>query len=459
MSGHSGDGYSSLNKREQDYASHMADIFADLHIDKSMVRGRDVVYRPITQTRAQAEFRIEPDEENYLMTNTARLYGKFKVTKGDGTALVATDNVAVVNLLPHALWQQIDVTANEKLITENASATMMYKAYLENLLTYNNDAVNGHLKCSLFWMDTHSKYDDITTGNAGYVTRKNMIKGSRICEFSAPLHLDIFNTDRLLPPRTKLSIKFIRNPDSFCLMAPEDSTFILEIMELKLTLRKIKLDPTITLLHKKMFDQGKKAIIPYSRSSIRIKTVPAGNTSFYWQSVFSGQLPNQLLIVFIEQGVRSQIEKNPWKFGHFDLKHCALNYNGRQIPSEGYNMDFTSTDEQGSLCVEVYRALFDNIGVLGASAGNQVTGTQFVNGAFILAWDFSPDLCLSMHPHSSGVGSIDINFTWRTAIPTGGIEILAFGTSDDALTLSSPGGQYTDIDTKTYEKTEATKTV
>jgi hypothetical protein len=322
------DGYGTLNTRTVDIMSPVTDLFSKVALDQSMESGRDIVIRPSRMSNeGPFEFKLEPDSESYIEPNTLRLYGRFKVLKSDGSnldpfvaaipgeykqpaddnlglaafpgvkAAAATgDDVAVVDMAGHSLFNAIDVFSNDSLITSNTSQTMAFKAFIESHLTYGHDARTTHMQCELMHPDT-AGHGNKTVSNEGYVYRRSLISGSAEVEFINKLHIDVMNIPKLYPPMMKLFFKFNRNSDAFTLVQPSNNLakYKIEILELKLIIRKIRLNETLTSTHKLML-QKEPAIIPYKATSVKVITVGAALTSFYWQSVFNGTLPPSIIV-------------------------------------------------------------------------------------------------------------------------------------------------------------------
>ena len=83
---------------------------------------------------------------------------KAKVTKANGTDLVADEAVGVVNNFLHSLFKQVDVFLKEKQVTQSLG-TYAYRAYLETLLNYGPSAKESQLTSALFYKDTAGKMD------------------------------------------------------------------------------------------------------------------------------------------------------------------------------------------------------------------------------------------------------------------------------------------------------------
>ena len=88
---------------------------------------------------APIEFIIPPQTEHWTDLSQSYLYVKFKIVKADGQPLDADSNVAPVNNFLHSMFSSVDLYLNNKLISSN-SDTYPYRAYIENLLSYNADS-------------------------------------------------------------------------------------------------------------------------------------------------------------------------------------------------------------------------------------------------------------------------------------------------------------------------------
>jgi len=75
-----------------------------------------------------------------------------KLIKKDGTDLAETDCTAGINNLLHSLFSQCTISLNGTQITQ-ATELYNYRAYLESLLTYGNDAAVSHLRMAYWKID------------------------------------------------------------------------------------------------------------------------------------------------------------------------------------------------------------------------------------------------------------------------------------------------------------------
>ena len=120
---------------------------------------------------APIEFIIPPQTERWTDLSQSYLYVKFKIIKADGHDLEADSNVAPVI---HSMFNSVDLYLNNKLISSN-SDTYQYRAYIENLLSYNADSKSTFLKASVLWVeDTAAHFDTLNHDGANTGLQKRM---------------------------------------------------------------------------------------------------------------------------------------------------------------------------------------------------------------------------------------------------------------------------------------------
>lgn len=83
----------------------------------------------------------------YVDLKRTKLYVKAKIKKADGSSLTETEYVGPVNLFLHAMFAQVDVTLQGKLIS-TATNQYPYKAMIQTLLSYGSDAKKTSLGCT-----------------------------------------------------------------------------------------------------------------------------------------------------------------------------------------------------------------------------------------------------------------------------------------------------------------------
>ena len=134
------------------------DLFTIPATQTSIHKGQWIEYHPlsnITDT-GPIEFNVSGTGEEYLDLARTQLYVKAKITKANGTALDADTQVGPVNLFSHSLFSQVGDSLNERLISASTN-TYPYRAMIESLLNYGEEAKTSQLSMAMFYKDTAEK--------------------------------------------------------------------------------------------------------------------------------------------------------------------------------------------------------------------------------------------------------------------------------------------------------------
>ncbi len=137
------------------------DLFSLPLTQTSIERGSWVEYHPISSISdgGPIEFVISGSGDEYMDLNQTQLYIQTKITKADGTDLASENQVGPVNLFLQSLFNQVDVSLNERLISPS-TPTYPYRSMIETLRSYGSDAPKSQLSSSLFYKDTSNRMDN-----------------------------------------------------------------------------------------------------------------------------------------------------------------------------------------------------------------------------------------------------------------------------------------------------------
>jgi len=252
------------------------DLFSVPPTQTSVEHGVYVDYHPLTNVTdgSPIEFDLPASVTDYLdLANV-----KVKVTQRDGTNLQPDAQVAPVNLFLHSLFSQVDIRPmlNGTSVTA-ANDTYPYRAYMETLLSYGEDAKNSQLTSALYYKDEAGRFDHITIAgdatNEGYVSRNKLIRGSRSVDMIGRIHADLFFQGRYLLNEVNVKIKLVRSRDTFWLMGANQYKTSTE--SAILYVRKVKLSSSVFLAHAKALENG-TAKYPVRRVTCKTVTIPAG---------------------------------------------------------------------------------------------------------------------------------------------------------------------------------------
>ena len=234
--------------------------------------------RNITDT-GRIEFNVSGTGEEYLDLARTHLFVKAKITKANGTALDAVTQVGPVTLFLHSLFSQVDVSLNERPISA-ATNTYPYRAMIESLLNYGDEAKKSQLSMSMFYNDTAGKTGVVNPlaahdeANLGLKARYEFTKKSLTVDMMGPIHSDIFFQ------HSSANLKY-----------------------------------------------------PIRRIDCRVLSIPRGFSSFNPDNIFLGQIPKRIVLVLVEiEAYNWSYRSNPFHFKHHNLTQVGVCVDGEQIP-------------------------------------------------------------------------------------------------------------------------------
>lgn len=326
------------------------------------------------------EFHIASSGEEYLDLNLTQLYVKVKIVKTDGGAIAKDVQIGPVNLFLHSLFSQVDVTLNDRLVSDSSN-TYPFKAYLQTLLNNGYDSKTSQLTSEMFYKDSD----------------EGLKKRSKFFELSAPvdmignLHCDLFNQERLLLNMVDLKIKLIRSKPEFCLIGLPDHKVVLD--HISLFVRKVRTSPGVIVGHAKMLEKGSTAKYPINRTMCKVYSIPQGSMSIVQDNVFVGQMPKKLIVGCLDNDAfHGNIDKSPFEFKHYHMNFIGIYVDGQPVPHNPLELNFDQ-----NLFIRAYQSLYSGSGKSGQDQGLFITREEYIKGNVLFAFDLSPDLCNGDH--------------------------------------------------------------
>jgi len=150
-----------------------------------------------------------------------------------------------------------------------------------------------------------------------------------------------------------------------------------------------------------------------TRVELKKFTFSAGSKSLPIDNALLGPVPEDLIFTMVKNAdFIATVDTNPYKFQHYSISDFLLFVKGKQYPIEGLSvgMDHEKTS------VMIYRTLFEVPGIHHSNAGHQITHDMFVNGYFMLLFDFTPEQGAS-ETHTSHPEQDDITVELKIAKP------------------------------------------
>lgn len=392
------------------------DLFQPPAIQTNILKSEEVAYKPITSLENQTsiEFACHGHGDTYLDLSSINLCLKIQLTKNDGRLYVEADKdqPGMINNMLHSLFHQVNISLNGKNIN-STDGNYSYRAYLEQLLNYGDDAYKTHLQLPGWSMET--KGLDKLAENDGLKARAALTKNSGVVEVYGKLHADMLNQPLLLLNNVDLRISLTLNKPEFYIFGMDTDTSVVKIIEATLYMRHAHINPNILIAHHKMLEKA-TAKYHYKRNEIKSFTIPAGGSSISLDNIVIGQLPTNLIFAMVDNdsytGKRS---KNPYNFKNNKMTSFALYLNGIQTPNTPIEMNFT----EGVGYARAYSTLFTASGILHSPQGNLITKEMFKNGYFMLAFDLTSDMSSSSSCNSlTNQGSLRLEARFGEALNT-----------------------------------------
>ena len=173
------------------------------------------------------------------------------MTTSNGADLAKTAEIAHECNFLHTLWLQVDVYLNGSLVTQSNN-NYPYQAYIENLLSFGQEAKNSQLSALLWHRNTSGHFDSCATANKGYTQRKALAAESKEIDMMGKLHIDLTFQNCYLLNGVEVRLRLIRSKDLFCLHGnANQAQNKVSLKEVTLFVRKVKPNLAVQLAHVK----------------------------------------------------------------------------------------------------------------------------------------------------------------------------------------------------------------
>ena len=225
-----------------------------------------------------------------------------------------------VNLWMHALFSQVEVYLNNKLVSPS-STSYPYRAYMETVLNFSKDAKASHLTSALFYKDQAGKVDavnplaDTADANKGLKERHAHTSASKSVAMEGRIHSNLFSIDRYILGAVPIKIKLVRSRNPFCLVSSADNPdFKVVLEECMFRVCRVGVSSTTILTHTHAL-QHQTAKYPIDRINYKVFSVPRGNLSRNQANIFQGPLPARVVIGMVgADAYNGTYTKSPFNF-------------------------------------------------------------------------------------------------------------------------------------------------
>lgn len=363
-------------------------LFTVPSTESSLVKNEFIEYRPTSQVTDTSviEFRVNPQENQYVDLKRSLLKVSFKLVKADGTNVGADDKVGVINNFLHSLFAQDDILLNQVLISPSSN-NYPYKAYLDEALNQNEN--NSYLPQTQLYFKDLGDMDstEVLAGpNAGLSERYNVVAASKQASILGPLRSDLCTLDRWILPGVDITVRLWPTKSEFRLMKTATilGDFKIKIDDIVFLANKITVKPAITQAQEQIL-KTVPAKYPFTRSRVHAYNMTSGSTFFRQDQIFQDDRPDRVVIGLVSSSAyQGSYVKNPFNFQDFGLKNIDFTVDDRSLNGRVLDTDFGSA----SAYKENYYTMMSYLGKDAMDAnGPDITFKEFANGYALYVFD------------------------------------------------------------------------
>ena len=386
------------------------DVFSGKNVQHDIEEGLWETYAPLANIQnGVVDFKVEGSKHVIDLQNTY-IMAKVRIKNNDNTDLAAAKEVSVINYLGATLWKSVDVKLNgDQLVS---CSNYPYRAYLEALTSYSENAKKSWLQAGLFYKDTHGQFNTITDLNGGYKMRKGFFETSKQVELIAKLHCEPFNQDRFLVDNVDLEVTLTKQDDNFMLMTADNENVKLVLEDVSLIVRKNNLFPD-KLLEIQSQRRTMDVHYPINRVVVKTDTISQGATSHNLTGHFRGSIPSTILIGLVKnEAFAGKRSFNPFKFEHFQLEYINGKVGAKSITAQPFTFDFPNGH-----FLPAYWNFMQSMGYTFKDDGCYITRNEYDNDNFLLAYNLSPTLCNGLYSDPIETGNVTFEMRFKQALP------------------------------------------
>ena len=430
-------------------------------------KSSDIPYQPQTQLRdgTSIDFFVPGQTEEYIDLQNTKLETRFKITKENGDNLTAADVVAPINDIHNSAFNNVELYMNDRLMS-HSNNMHGYRNVISHLIHDSEESLKSERSMRLIYKDTpnqmdvtearkanpeqlipgfhvrtgvnnegHATYTLIppaeVTGNQGLHQRYLYTRQSREVQVIGNLGIDMFEQERYLIPGVGMKLRFHRQKNPFMLMAPNGSTFKVELLDVKLHVRQVKASPGVQLGHADALAKT-NAKYPLCRKECKSYAVPAGLQNFHTDSIFQGQLPKRLVVGMVDGDAFAGVyNKNPYNFKTMNVNFMQLYSNGEPVQVRALKPNI----ERGRY-LNCYETLFRGLNKMDGEKSSIIKREDWDKGFALFAFDLTPDMDADDHYALIKHGNLRLEIEFAAALERT-IEVIVYAEFDNIVEITS----------------------
>jgi hypothetical protein len=324
----------SSKNTEFGYSPSLA-LFERPPVNTGVVNYKWVQYRPISQISDSGllQFTIPGTSNHYISLKDSYLQIKGFIVNSSGQP-IQNDDVTFENLALQTLWNQVDLSLQQQIITSKVNTNYTYKAYLDVLLNSPLSVMENQLTSQLFYKDL-AGYMEGRNSNLGYRRRRKITNGGIEIQLQGPLYLDLAQQERPIINGVEINLRFWPNKAPFYLSTGEiEQGYNFKITDATLNACMVEVAPGVLVGHAAALKES-PALYPFPQSEFKVFSIAKGQYEESVDNIFQGAIPSDVVVGIVSsKSYIGSYEKNPFNFQNFDLSYCGFFVNGDSAPTQ-----------------------------------------------------------------------------------------------------------------------------
>ena len=264
------------------------------------------------------------------------------------------DNIVLpVNNIVQSMWSNVMVKINNQIMS-NGDSAYPYRADIESKFMTTKDGKKN--LAPGMWYEEKVPWEDRPDKPKADAAEHFMLLDSDekdpiqirydlghmedtdgTMHVQGPIHSEIFETNKVLPPGTTMNVIFTKSDPRFCLLAEREMVgYKIEIFDFELLVHFLNVDAEI--ISDMLYHTQKKAFVyPLRKVDIKWITVNKDVNSINETNLLheKEKLPRRMFIAFVNQNAFNQpgsLALDPFHYHHLEMSESTLRVGNRERP-------------------------------------------------------------------------------------------------------------------------------
>ena len=367
--------------------SSQYDVFSTGAVDLSTVKTRTETYTPLRVGNNPTTWLVGEFDPGWAQLMTTYITFFVSVTKNNGDESDDGDGY-LMNNAAHTLIRAIKMTLNNTVVSSEQD-NYWIKSYLQTALNHTRSQKESYLTLQGWKEDVSGAFDNLDpTAGAGHNTSlagmRNVHGDARLFLVCAPL-LDVFKTDRLLPPGTKMQIEVYYNTPQLALMATgaDNDTrpkFVIHEPKLHAGYKDPSDDIAARIMSRWKTETWK---FPLTLTNFEKHAIPVGTVNTRYDNLFRGRIPDELVFYFQNHAEGAgAYNRNAFKISREGVRVFV---NGDEVDADLNQLDGVNSR------MPYARFFFESGSPVQKGAGLDITENEFLEDYYIYRLNLTPN--------------------------------------------------------------------